>query len=187
MVSPHARLTADDIGALSNALVLLLMCAASDPALLEGDVKATIQSIRTFAQHAISIFFERFQTFVRDTNGTSDEENIDRAWGTMNRFIHGLRDEEFLPELVDGLETLIELDVHGIERLKWRWADNREWFKKRKRERDERRKVCFLVAHNPQLWMLTPRFTFEPGSRNLRCSTHCLKCITISNHCSQYT
>ena len=129
---------------------MLLVCAAPDPAALEGDAKATIQTIRTFTHHAISVFFERFRSLVRDTNGGADEEDINEAWRDMNWFIFRLRkrqyqDEEFLPELVDGLAALVEQDIQGIKRLRTFWHDHREWFKERKHELDERRKVCCMA------------------------------------------
>ena len=153
-VPADRRPTADDIDALSHALVMLLICAAPDPAALEGDGKATIQAIRTFAHHAISVFFERFRTLVGNTNGKADEEDIDRAWQYMDRFIFYLRtrqyqDDEFLPELVDGLAALIEQDEKGVERLRsngcFNW-NNRDWFKDRVQEVKERREVCHAMC-----------------------------------------
>ena len=149
-VPADRRPTPGNIDALSDALVMLLVCAAPDPAALEGDAKTTVQDIRTFTHDAISVFFERFRTLVEDTNGGADEEDIEEAWRHMNVFIGDLRrrqyqDDEFLPELVDGLAPLIAQDVKGMERLHWLFGDNREWFKEQKHALDERRKVCCLT------------------------------------------
>ena len=100
---------------MSNALDMLLICAAPDPAALEGDTKATIQAIRMFTHHAISVFFERFRTLVGGTNGEADKEDIDKAWRHMNIFIDVPRerryqDDEFLLTLVDGLASLFMQD-----------------------------------------------------------------------------
>ena len=151
------RPTVDEIWDLRNALGLLLLCAAPDTATHESDAKATIQAIRKFTHHAISVFLERFWILVVDTNGKADKPHSDKAWRCMNWFIYYLRryyqDEEFLPELVDGLAALIAQEERGLDRLlQDELFKNREWFTERKCELDERRKVRCLAllrtSHN---------------------------------------
>ena len=126
---------------------MLLICAAPDPAALEGDTKATIQAIRMFTHHAISVFFVRFRTLVGNTNSAADRLEMNRAWRYMDWLIHyyrrqGYQDDEFLPDLVDGLASLITKDQTGIDRqLDPRLRDHEEWFKDEKRKLNERRMV----------------------------------------------
>ncbi|KAI0698852.1 hypothetical protein C8Q76DRAFT_248362 [Earliella scabrosa] len=148
--STDRRPTEDKIWDLCAALDLLLACAAPDPAALEGDAKATIQAIRTSTHHAISVFFERFRTLVGDTKGEAKKSDVEKAWKSIDSFIYRLQrrrhqDDEFLPELLDGLEALIEQDVEVIERLHPYLCDHREWIREQKRGLDDRRKVCCLA------------------------------------------
>ncbi|KAI0704105.1 hypothetical protein C8Q76DRAFT_220152 [Earliella scabrosa] len=130
------RPTADELNDLRHALDLLLFCAAPDPAALEGDSKTTVQVIRRYTHRAISVFFDRFRALVRDTSGET-ESDVDRAWLYMNEFIDDCRrrpyqDEEFHPDVVDGLASVIAQDERGIDRLdNILDYDNREWFQDR--------------------------------------------------------
>ena len=140
-----------ELNHLHYALALLLICAAPNPAALEGEAKVTIQAIRAFTHHAISVFFELYRPFVGVQTNRVAESLTGIAWANTNWVIQFFQkaqyeDDEFLPDLVDGLESLIAQDAKGIEWLHSpNLYDHREWFREMKCELDKRRKVCCLA------------------------------------------